>query len=576
MHSRAAIIILGTIVIICRYPHVFVFFGNAFSKVAVNNETLRHIKGALLSLTIPAEDIFHLVYQGLNRRLKNSDHLGGIFTACRCGSSTIVLRLLLAGVSPDVRNEKQETPLFDAVRKEAADIAALLLSHGADPDARDRSGRTPLSFALAGRGQKTDEIVRILLAGGANDVGDLKALSRREISRAVEQAALHEKIEILRVVLSQSRTVPVSAMSHALSLAVLGAGRVSEMGRGGAIAMGSTEKDWNEDAPCPVHDIIAELLKAGADPNPAVYHAVVAGNLSVLSQLIDGGAAIRLTGPSRNLLCEAANRPRMLISTRLSEVKIQKELEKNLSSMVGIENFIRLFAFDLAGFFAERKSRGRIIWGSSGVGKTEIAQRLSGNRSSIPGLQLGEGQVNYITGVDGKLDIKHIVDQIPPMSILFIDEADKCLDPEAGMVDNAEAIQLRHSIVSHFERKPVYWILLGSFEKGRGGGKLTDRIVQRILDKELSHRFDYVDWMLPDWTLENLLKVVDRHSWGRKLRYEDEAALRIAQYCVESRGGVRAFENIESSILRHYKMRQLSDHQTVSSMVVESMLAKRT
>jgi len=237
------------------------------------------------------------------------------------------------------------------------------------------------------------------------------------------------------------------------------------------------------------------------------------------------------------------------------ERQIRRGVERSLNGLVGLERFAALLGADISDFLSgPRQSCGRVIWGNSGVGKTEVAQRLAGLREGFPGLRTGSGTVEYVSGVDGKLEIKEIVDRLAPFTILFIDEADKCLDPKAGMVNQAEATQLCHAVVTHFQRKPVFWAFLGVFSNARAGGRLTDEIVRSTFGDELAHRLDYADWEMPTWSLENLLKAVNGSAPRRRLLYDDDAVLTLAEYCIRTNGGVRAFDNLETALLRRFRM----------------------
>ncbi len=259
----------------------------------------------------------------------------------------------------------------------------------------------------------------------------------------------------------------------------------------------------------------------------------------------------------------------------LTERLLLKRIEKSLHGLVGLDGLKTLLAMDICEFLAAQQSRGRVFWGASGVGKTEIAQRLSGLREGFPSLDIGSGEVRYVSGVDGKLEIKQIVDSLPPLSIVFVDEADKCLDPQAGMVNPAEATQIRHSIITHFQRKPILWVFLGVFSHMRVDGVLTDESLRLTFGDELASRLDYADWGFPSWTLETLLMAVNSATSRRKFQYDDDAALIIAQYCLRGGGGVRAFDNIETAIARHLRVAGKANETRVSLGIVRELLAKR-
>jgi hypothetical protein len=259
----------------------------------------------------------------------------------------------------------------------------------------------------------------------------------------------------------------------------------------------------------------------------------------------------------------------------VGERELMKGVEKSLLGLVGLEDFKPQLAMDIVEFFGSRQSRGRVFWGSSGVGKTEVAQRLAGLRDGFPQLPCGAGEVRYVSGVDGKLEVKELVDGLPPFSLLFIDEADKSLDSRAGMVTASEAMQLRHAIVTHFQRKPLFWVFLGVFAQMRSGSALTDEALRATFGDELAHRLDYADWGFPDWTLPNLLKAVKGGTSGRDVDYENDAVQTLAEYCIKSGGGVRAFDNLEIAITRHLRATKQPPGTKVSLAVAGEILAKR-
>jgi hypothetical protein len=83
---------------------------------------------------------------------------------------------------------------------------------------------------------------------------------------------------------------------------------------------------------------------------------------------------------------------------------------------------------------------------------------------------------------------------------------------------------------------------------------LTDEIMRGTFGDELAHRLDYADWEMPTWSLENLLKAVNGSAPRRRLQYDDDAALTLAEYCIRTNGGVRAFDNLETALLRRFRM----------------------
>jgi hypothetical protein len=259
----------------------------------------------------------------------------------------------------------------------------------------------------------------------------------------------------------------------------------------------------------------------------------------------------------------------------ISEENILRNLERTLAGLVGIDDLKRLIAMDVYDFLSSRQSRGRVFWGDSGVGKTELAQRLAGLREGFPPLNLGAGEVRYVSGVDGRIEVKQVVDSLPSVSILLIDEADKCLDPGAGMVSAEDALQTRYAIVTHFQRRQILWVFLGIFAHARGQGPLADGSMHKIFGDELATRLDFVDWRFPSWTTSSLLQAVNGSAIRRKLEYQDEAVLILVDYCAGVGGGVRTFDNVEAAIVRHLRMKGGDLARPVGPDVVRDVLARR-
>jgi uncharacterized protein len=71
------------------------------------------------------------------------------------------------------------TPLHFAAKQQHADAAAVLIEAGADVDARNRFGNTPLWGALFNVRDGDGEVVRALLAAGADPDAVSSSLYRR-------------------------------------------------------------------------------------------------------------------------------------------------------------------------------------------------------------------------------------------------------------------------------------------------------------------------------------------------------------------------------------------------------------
>jgi len=236
-----------------------------------------------------------------------------------------------------------------------------------------------------------------------------------------------------------------------------------------------------------------------------------------------------------------------------------------------MEEFARRFALDLHDFLHGGESAGRVFFGESGTGKTEFAQRIAGLRPGIPSLNAIGVNIAYVSGVDGRVEVKKLADELPPHSVLIIDEADKCLDTKAGMVSAAEATQLHHAIVTHFSRKPIYWMFVGTFAAARGGHDATLDFpkLELAVGRELASRLDFADWMFPRWTVENLLRAVKAVVARRQLAYDDDALLVLVQYCLATGGAVRSFDNLDKALSRQIRLGSTEKQESSARVTLE-------
>lgn len=250
-------------------------------------------------------------------------------------------------------------------------------------------------------------------------------------------------------------------------------------------------------------------------------------------------------------------------------IELSKSISKTLFGLVGLEPMAQMLALDLNDFFNGSESRARILWGPPASGKTELAQRICGLRDSIPGLSFDSSVFQYVSGVDGKLEIKQLVDSLPEKSVIFIDEADKCLDSGAQMVTPAEATQLHHSILTHFSRKQLCWIFLGTFARMRQNGPISYDALEKTLGPELASRVDFLDWEFPAWTHTTLLQAVRSNINRRGLKYEDDAVVVLVDYCLRTGGGVRAFDNVDQALTRKLRFSGKSDTAVNKEMAMD-------
>jgi hypothetical protein len=236
-------------------------------------------------------------------------------------------------------------------------------------------------------------------------------------------------------------------------------------------------------------------------------------------------------------------------STSLTKDEVDIHVQMSLEGLVGFDSFIENLSHELYDFLTKQPgaSKGIVIWGDSSVGKTELGQRLAGEKQdfNIPGLDLDGVDVKYIACCDGQVDISKEVNEASPKSIIILDEIDKFVVDKSGMVNEALAKGLRTSIVTNFQKKPIFWVFCGTFHDVRGKGKLTEKELSQVLGTELSSRIDFADWRLPSWTTETLLDAgkIFLTKDEEKIDYDDEGLVLLVKQALDSGGGVRQLQN---------------------------------
>ena len=428
------------------------------------------------------------------------------------------------GTHPQLNND--DDPISD-ISRNGTSAEKNLLYTGANIDSKDFEGLTPLIRAIiVGNGS----LVKALLAAGAS----INATSDQGWT-PILTATIREQTAIMKQLLDQGANVDekfdgMTLLDHALA------------------------KDSVE--------MILVLLAAGAHMSEKTKsYAQIRGNASVLA-LIEQARLDNLRGKKMN------------------ESNILDSMNQSLAGLIGLDALSKRLAIDLKDFLSGSESVGRLFYGNAGSGKTEFAQRLSGLREGYPGLSNIGLKCEYISGVDGIIEIKSLVDKLPSLSVVFVDEADKCLDAKAGMVSDAQATQLHHAIVTHFGRKQIYWCFIGTFSSMRNAGSsshIDSKTLEATVGRELSSRLDFADWRFPDWTIETLLRAVKVNSARRGLIYEDDALLVLAQYCLETGGAVRAFDNIDKAMHRQFRMSESSvDQNTITQGLAKEYIRRMT
>lgn len=205
--------------------------------------------------------------------------------------------------SPDLAKDWQ--PMMDACYAGRAEVVKLLLEHGADPNVLSKSAfhyrplhRTVEHKSTAPRGSEHRATVEVLLAAGA----DVMARGSWHRLTAIALAARGGETQFFPLLLPR---VPERDLFTA---AVLGdAERVSELlKRDSSGAKREDENGWtalrycaethadegDERVAASLLPMAEELLRHGADPQPALGPAVGANRVALAERLLQAGAKI--------------------------------------------------------------------------------------------------------------------------------------------------------------------------------------------------------------------------------------------------------------------------------------------
>lgn len=90
-----------------------------------------------------------------------------LYVAAECGHSAVVRQLLAGGAAIDAASERGTTALFGALRSGHVDVVVQLLRAGASTTLVDGKGATALLYAARHLTRRTDDVVALLIAAGA-------------------------------------------------------------------------------------------------------------------------------------------------------------------------------------------------------------------------------------------------------------------------------------------------------------------------------------------------------------------------------------------------------------------------
>lgn len=152
-------------------------YGTTADIERLQNANMTSLLDRSLSYNPNAEVLHYFLDQGADP-LKNDQIL---FNACRTGDTSLVSRLLAAGVSIDQRDSNGLTPLLWACDEEKTEMIKLLLNSGADPNAVSYRQSSPMGTIFASQvlhGKDVEdfpELIKLFIKLGAEPGKILKA-----------------------------------------------------------------------------------------------------------------------------------------------------------------------------------------------------------------------------------------------------------------------------------------------------------------------------------------------------------------------------------------------------------------
>ncbi|MEX2214389.1 MAG: ankyrin repeat domain-containing protein [Phycisphaeraceae bacterium] len=270
-----------------------------------------------------------------------------LIPAAAAGHTKIVERLLDHGAQVNTADDDGTTALHAAAVKGYQYVVRLLLRSDADPALRNSFGETPLELALEGKHElvvadllNVGSPIDIFAAIGLNDMEKTIAeidrdaallTATRRARTPLHVAAAHGRAEITRFLLE--RGAAINARTNV---------------DGGATPLYL--------ATAISHDEVVDiLLEKDADPNlevvtedargPALYFAVVNGDLPIVDKLILAGADVNVqcttTGVDGPPLIYAVKHMHHKVAQRLLEAKADVNFRKNSNSPTPLFEAVR-------------------------------------------------------------------------------------------------------------------------------------------------------------------------------------------------------------------------------------------
>jgi SpoVK/Ycf46/Vps4 family AAA+-type ATPase len=200
--------------------------------------------------------------------------------------------------------------------------------------------------------------------------------------------------------------------------------------------------------------------------------------------------------------------------------------------------FVRFFNTEFKAYLqTPDKSRGIILFGERGSGKTEIANHLLNLK--IPNLQVIK------IGAIERNDLARRMSELTHHSLIVFDDSDLVFESSPrSLVHEAERKDWIALIERFMREVGHYWVFLGSFESTLAGKSKFSREDLHALFGSSGDLLNGVDGHIPPWDAERLMKALGDES----RKYTDEALVNLLQTVMEKKMGLRGLLSIHQKL----------------------------
>lgn len=213
-------------------------------------------------------------------------------------------------------------------------------------------------------------------------------------------------------------------------------------------------------------------------------------------------------------------------------VSIEKAALPYFKDLLGLEQILEEFSKNLASFLTKKEEHAMFnLWsGSTLSGKTTLAKRLSG-QEGFKTFTTGGVKALYFDcyavkeGFDNIKSDWQDKNKMPNNSIIFIDEIEKCLDETHKLVDGTFVNRFRKFLEDLTRTRKLFFVFLTQEKSNREN-------VNRLLGPKLASLTDF-DARFPEWTTQNLLKIILETVDSKGFDIEKNAAAELAVHATK-------------------------------------------